>query len=144
MTVIRILFPEYPPGVTNLCASFPALHVSTFCHWPGLMIEVCLILITMIILLTRDANLTIQPLVVEDLGFEHNMERFFDDKLFQFISNGTIDTIALPFQKTDERESSFSFTESLYKVQTRAIKRITEKHQYNKIWAFFETYDGSI
>ncbi|KAI6238627.1 hypothetical protein M3Y99_00667000 [Aphelenchoides fujianensis] len=64
--------------------------------------------------------------------------------LFDFLSNGTIDTFALPMQKSDARERMFSFSRSLYKVQTRVIQRVNDEHQYRKIWAFFETYDSFV
>jgi hypothetical protein len=38
---IKIVYPDYPPGVIATCSSrFPPLHVTQMCPFPGLMVEV--------------------------------------------------------------------------------------------------------
>ncbi|KAI6174515.1 hypothetical protein M3Y97_00999300 [Aphelenchoides bicaudatus] len=85
--------------------------------------------------------MTIKSYTLEDLGIEFDyLDTEYDGKIFQLINNGTVDTIALPMQKTTYRKQYYSFTKQIYKVQTRIVKQVSQQ-QYNKIWAFFETYD---
>lgn len=37
---LKVYYPSYFPAVALNCPQFPPLHVSKYCQYPGLMVEV--------------------------------------------------------------------------------------------------------
>ncbi|KAI6174516.1 hypothetical protein M3Y97_00999400 [Aphelenchoides bicaudatus] len=131
---LRVFYPANPPSVMTNCISFPHLYSSNDCPFPGLMVEI-------IGLLARESNLTIRALTAADFGYEPDqLKDVASNGLLDMLRNGTVDLIAMSFQVTQQREKQFSFTETIYKVQTRVLKQ-PESRKFTKIWAFFSNYD---
>ncbi|KAI6174514.1 hypothetical protein M3Y97_00999200 [Aphelenchoides bicaudatus] len=134
MHILKVFYPAHFPLVADDCASFPAMHVTPVCKYPGMIVEV-------INNLATDSGFKIQPITALDYGFD--MQNFTDinSQMFTMLENGDFDLLALPLQKTTPRERRFQFSNVLYNTPSRVLKR-EQRQKYDQTWSFFETYDS--
>ncbi|KAI6195765.1 hypothetical protein M3Y94_01026400 [Aphelenchoides besseyi] len=135
-TEIRIFYPPYFPAVNANCQRFPTLHPIKHCKFPGLIVEI-------LTLLAHDANLKIVPITYESMGYVKTDATFGLPEIENMLLNNTLDLMAMAFQKTEHRESLFSFTEIMYYVHTRLLRKHQVRH-LTQMWSFFKTYDTNV
>lgn len=76
-------------------------------------------------MIAKELRMGIEPIV---LGDENDQSMDADDMhdALTMIRNGGADTLAMGIETTVDRRANFSFTNPLYKVQTRFIMRQSE------------------
>ncbi|KAI6195742.1 hypothetical protein M3Y94_01023400 [Aphelenchoides besseyi] len=147
-TELKVFFPPYFPSVNSECRLFPTLHPTKHCKFPGLLVEVessSLINsnLQILTLLAHDANYKIIPFTYESMGYVSEDPALGLPELESMLLNGSLDLISMGFQKTEHRESLFSFSEIMYYVHTRLLRQKRE-HNLTQMWSFFRTYDSKI
>ncbi|KAI6238625.1 PBPb domain-containing protein [Aphelenchoides fujianensis] len=122
---LRVYFAPYYPAAADDCRRFPTLKVTPYCPFPGLIVEI-------LHLLSQDANFTIVPYSWQTLGFANEDDVTIRD-LVVAIRNGTLDLMGMGFQKTQWRETQLHFSEPLYIVNTRLLRKTNEK-KLQQVW----------
>ncbi|CAD5218174.1 unnamed protein product [Bursaphelenchus okinawaensis] len=135
---LRVLFPHEFPAVSNTCSKFPHLGVSVRCAYPGLLIEI-------LIILTDHINVTIEPVVVDDTNYNGNLvigtiSGNNVTGIMKYVYDGFVDTIAYPFQRTIIRRQLFEFSDTLYNSELNILRRRVDISE-DSLWSFFTVYD---
>lgn len=77
------------------------------------------------------------PIVLSD-PFD---EKEFDSReAFEFMKNGSADTIASSYKFTRKRAENFLFSDTIYKVRNGFITKEADNLQ-NSMWTFLEIFD---
>ncbi|KAI6230275.1 hypothetical protein M3Y99_01083100 [Aphelenchoides fujianensis] len=129
--ILRVFYSGVFPIVSPYCSQLPHMTTSKWCPYPGLLVEV-------INLVAREAGLTIVPITRADLSYNLT-GNFVHDQLDVLMADPHLDLVATSMQVTEERAEKYSFSEPLYQVATRALKRM-KSGKYEHMWSFFETY----
>ncbi|KAI6184865.1 hypothetical protein M3Y97_00642300 [Aphelenchoides bicaudatus] len=115
---LKVYWPPYWPAVNLDYSTFPANGVSKYTMFPGLMVEIMKIL-------AKDANLTI--IQKNDYDFTDRFPFIDLQTLIQLVNEDEIDVIGMGFQHTEKREKLLDFSEYLYNVNTRILRRTKER-----------------
>ncbi|KAI6237620.1 hypothetical protein M3Y95_00284500 [Aphelenchoides besseyi] len=142
---LKILYARSFPLVNPHCR-FPPLHVNNFCRYPGVLVEI-------LNLLAKEANLTIKALTWKDLLPDVQDSIFYkcfktntscvDQLVYEMLQNSKIDLFADVEFKTAALERRFDVTDPLYLAQSRVLK-IKSSGRYDKLWSFFNIYNPSV
>lgn len=110
------------------------MAVTRECPFPGLLVEI-------IHLIAKEMHMKIEPIIFNDNDNNTTLDTDDMHDALEYIKNGSADTLAMGTQWTPERLNHFSFSASLYKIQSRFIMK-QHQNTYTSMWSFFFIFDS--
>ncbi|KAI6236715.1 PBPb domain-containing protein [Aphelenchoides besseyi] len=139
---IRVLFARNPPDAFDNCNTFPTMQPYMQCPFPGWCVEI-------IKQLADYLNYDIEPVIANTRVGELNWGMYdrktgLWDGALGFLSNGSVDTLCLFYQRTTSRAQHFDYSYPIMNVRPNYIVHSTKNYLASNIWNAFTPYDNYI